>query len=215
MTDQPHDLTDLYSGFPAGFFERADQSSDSNFYAAPRLVTHIDDGAIEAVGKLYTELGLTGRVLDLMGSWVSHFPVKPEELVVLGMNTEELSANKDADSWLQHDLNVNPTMPLLDEEFDGVVCCVSVDYLTRPLEVFNEVHRCLKPGGVFVHTFSNRCFPTKAINGWNQTDDRGHVSIVGEYFRRTGPWSDLSAELRTETSSFGDPLYAVWGRKSS
>ena len=31
-------------GFPAGFFDRADPSSDTAFYAPARLVTHIDDG---------------------------------------------------------------------------------------------------------------------------------------------------------------------------
>ena len=61
------------TGFPDGFFDRADPTPDADFYASPRLVTHIDDGAIAAVGALYAELGLTGPVLDLMGSWVSHF----------------------------------------------------------------------------------------------------------------------------------------------
>ncbi|CAA9494089.1 MAG: hypothetical protein AVDCRST_MAG69-1511, partial [uncultured Solirubrobacteraceae bacterium] len=52
--------------FPPGFFDRGDPSPDADFYAQPRLVTHIDDGAIEAVGRLYEELGIEGRVLDLM-----------------------------------------------------------------------------------------------------------------------------------------------------
>ena len=60
-------------GFPPGFFDRQDPGSDEAFYGFPRLVTHIDDGAIAAVGALYEELGVDGDVLDLMGSWVSHF----------------------------------------------------------------------------------------------------------------------------------------------
>ena len=59
--------------FPPGFFDRADASSDAAFYRPLRLVTHIDDGAIAAVGALYDELGIDGEVLDLMSSWVSHF----------------------------------------------------------------------------------------------------------------------------------------------
>jgi hypothetical protein len=47
--------------FPPGFFDRDDPSPDTDFYAPPRLVTHIDDGAIAAVGALYTELGLDGE----------------------------------------------------------------------------------------------------------------------------------------------------------
>ena len=49
----------------------------TRFYGFPRLVTHIDDGAIAAVGALYEELGIDGDVLDLMGSWVSHFRRAP------------------------------------------------------------------------------------------------------------------------------------------
>ena len=72
--------------FPPGFFDRADAAPDSDFYGFARLVTHIDDGAIAAVGDLYDELQLTGSVLDLMGSWVSHFHTAPAHLTVLGMN---------------------------------------------------------------------------------------------------------------------------------
>ena len=202
-----------YAGFPSGFFDRADQSADQNFYSEPRIVTHIDPGAIAAVGAFYQELNLGGSVLDIMSSWVSHFIYAPNNLVALGMNATELAENKQATSWVQHDLNMNPKLPFEDGSFDSVVCCVSVDYLVRPIEVFDEVHRCLKTNGVFVNSFSNRCFPTKAIRGWGQTDDRGHVSIVGEYYRLTGPWVDVRAELRTSSSALGDPLFAVWGSK--
>jgi hypothetical protein len=71
-------------GFPARFFDRADPADDRVFYAPPRLVTHIDEGSIAAVGALYDELGIDGRVLDLMGSWVSHLTVVPAHLTVLG-----------------------------------------------------------------------------------------------------------------------------------
>src|SRR6056297_3516884 len=79
--------------FPPGFFDRMDPSDDAAFYAPPRLVTHLDEGAIAAVGRLYSELGLDGGVLDLMSSWVSHFESPPRELTVLGMNAVELDAN--------------------------------------------------------------------------------------------------------------------------
>ena len=48
---------DCYAGFPTGFFDRADDRPDAVFYAPARLVTHIDDAAIAAVGELYAELG--------------------------------------------------------------------------------------------------------------------------------------------------------------
>ncbi len=53
------------------------------------------------------------------------------------------------------------TLPYEDNSFDVVTNAVSVDYLTRPLEVFREMHRVLKPGGQAIMSFSNRCFPTK------------------------------------------------------
>jgi SAM-dependent methyltransferase len=200
--------------FPPGFFDRADESPDPMFYGPPRLVTHIDPGAIAAVGDLYAELRLhEGRVLDLMSSWVSHFRERPAHLTVLGMNAVELAANPMAHDVVLHDLNTDPTLPFADGAFDSAVCCVSVDYLTRPVEVFREVARVLVPGGPFVCTFSNRCFPTKAIRGWLATDERGRTAIVAEYFRRAGGYGDVRIERRTPVPHWGDPLDAVWARR--
>ena len=195
--------------FPPHFFDRADETADERFYAADRLVTHIDMGAIAAVSALYRELELDGDVLDLCSSWVSHFDPPPARLVALGMNATELSANIAASSWVVRNLNDDPTLPFDDAAFDAVTCCVSVDYLTRPLEVFAEVARVLRPGGAFVCTFSNRCFPTKAIRGWLSTDDRGHCAIVSAYFEETPPFGEPTVELRNP-GAHGDPLYAVW-----
>jgi SAM-dependent methyltransferase len=195
--------------FPPGFFDRADSTDDDRFYAPDRFVTHIDEGAIAAVGALYEELGLRGRVLDLMSSWISHFVTPPEDLVVLGMNERELTANEQAAHWVVHDLNADPTLAFPDESFDAATCCVSVDYLVRPIEVFTEVRRVLKPGGQFVCTFSNRCFPTKAIRGWLMTTDEQHLGVVAEYFRRSGGWGEAVSELRTPRGHRGDPLFAV------
>ncbi len=201
--------------FPAGFFDRADDTGDADFYSWPRLVTHIDDGAIAAVGVLYAELGLDGDVLDIMSSWVSHFQQAPAHLTVLGMNLAELAANRQAKTRVIHDLNAQPQLPFADASFDAVVCCVSVDYLTRPVEVFGDVARVLRPGGPFVCTFSNRCFPTKAIRGWLYSSDEQHCEIVAEYFRRSGAFQEPVIDRRTPVGHFGDPLFAVWGRSAS
>lgn len=212
---------DPYAGFPPGFFDRDDDRDDAAFYAPPRLVTHIDDAAVAAVGGLYAELGIDGdaprprRVLDLMSSWVSHFRTPPAELVVLGMNAEELAANPAATERLVHDLNADPRVPLPDADVDAAVCCVSIDYLVRPIEVFREVRRVVREGGIFVCTFSNRCFPSKAIRGWLASDDEGHCRIVSEDFRRSGGWDDPQAALCTPPHVGGDPLYAVWARAST
>src|SRR5205823_6855620 len=112
--------------FPPGFFDRVDEGDDAAFYEPPRLVTHIDDDAIAAVGALYEELGITGDVLDLMSSWVSHFRAPPGHLRVLGMNSAELDANPAAAERIVHDLNASPRIPLPDESVDDAVCCVSI-----------------------------------------------------------------------------------------
>lgn len=195
--------------FPEGFFSRTDEVDDAAFYAPPRLVHHIDDGAIAAAGEFYAAIGATGRVLDLMSSWVSHLAARPAHLTVLGMNADELAANPLAHERVCHDLNAEPALPFGDGVFDTCVCTVSVDYLTRPVAVFAEVARVLVPGGTFACTFSNRCFPTKAIRGWLATDDETHVRIVGEYFRRCGGFVVPEAG-RCATPPGGDPLYAVW-----
>jgi SAM-dependent methyltransferase len=205
---------DPYAGFPPGFFDRADDAPDPVFYGPPRLVTHIDDGAIAAVGALYAELGIDGsapvprRVLDLMSSWVSHFRTPPSELVVLGMNVDELAANPAATERLVHDLNADPRVPLPDADVDAAVCCVSIDYLTRPIEVLADVGRVLRPGGALAITYSNRCFPTKAVRGWLATDDEQHGLVVAELVRRTGLFDEPRVALRTPPGR-GDPLYAV------
>ena len=200
--------------FPPGFFDRVDPGPDASFYAYPRLVTHIDDAAIAAVGRLYDELGLHGRVLDLMSSWISHFRRPPAELTVLGMNGAELVRNSQARSRVVHDLNAEPSLPFRDRSFDDAVCCVSVDYLTRPLEVFTDLARVLRPSGRFVCTFSNRIFPTKAIRGWQYASDEGRGRIVSEYFRLSGRWEPAQIRRCTPPDHRGDPLFAVWAQGS-
>jgi SAM-dependent methyltransferase len=199
--------------FPPGFFDRADPTDDKYFYLPSRLVTHIDESAIRAVGALYDELGITGDVLDLMSSWVSHFATRPQQLTVLGMNEHELQENPHATARVVHDLNAEPRLPFDDESFDDAVCCVSVDYLTRPIEVFADLARILRPGGRFVCTFSNRCFPTKAIRGWLMTSDEQHCEIVSEYFRQSGGFEEPVTQRRTPDGHPGDPLYAVWASR--
>jgi SAM-dependent methyltransferase len=164
------------------------------------------------VTELYDELELTGEVLDICSSWISHFRSPPDRLVALGMNPTELASNDAATDWLVRDLNVDPGLPFDDESFDAVTCCVSVDYLTQPLAVFGEVVRVLRPGGVLVCTFSNRCFPTKAIRGWLSTDDEGHCAIVSAYFEHTAGFEEPTVQLRNPGAR-GDPLFAVWAHR--
>ncbi|HEY3942100.1 MAG TPA: class I SAM-dependent methyltransferase [Acidimicrobiales bacterium] len=200
---------------PAGFFDRLDPSRDTIFYDQPRLVTHIDQAAVDSVGDLYEELSIEGDVLDLMGSWTSHFRRAPRRLSVLGMNPVELAANPAARHWVVADLNADPQLPFGDRSFDAVVCCVSVDYLVRPVAVFSEVARVLRAGGPFVCTFSDRCFPTKAIRGWLTATDEERCEIVAGYFERSPGWGPPVVQRRTAPEWPGDPLFAVWATRMS
>ena len=129
-----------------------------------------------------------------------------------GMNAQELAANPMADEWLVHDANAQPELPFADGAFDAAVCCVSVDYLVRPFEVFADLVRVLAPGSPFVCTFSNRCFPTKAVRGWLIADHGGRAEIVAEYFRRTPGWGEPVIDERIPLGMRSDPLTAVWAR---
>ena len=127
-------------------FRRWDESPDAEFYDTPRMVTHIDDSAIQAVTQLYREyFPPGGALLDLMSSWVSHLPheVTYRRVVGLGMNADELRANSHLTQWLVQDLNRDPGLPFLDGEFDGAGICVSIQYLIQPARVLREVGRVL------------------------------------------------------------------------
>jgi SAM-dependent methyltransferase len=205
----------MTAGFPDGFFDRVDDSPDDGFYSLPRFVTHIDDDAIAAVSALYAELGIGGRVLDLMSSWVSHFTEPPEHLTVLGMNRAELDRNPQAHATVVHDLNADPRLPFASESFDAIVCCVSVDYLIDPVAVFADVARVARPGAPFVCTFSNRCFPTKVISGWMYIAEEEHGALVAEYYRRSGGWDEPLVQRRTPGDHIGDPLFGVWAFRAT
>ena len=60
----------------------------------------------------------------------------------------------------------------------------------------------------------NRCFPTKAIRGWLYSSDDQHCEIVARYFWAAEGWEPPHAERRTPPSHPGDPLLAVWARRS-
>lgn len=193
-------------------FQREDESPDPQFYVEPRFVTHIDDGAIAAATLFYsTVLPPGGEVLDLMSSWVSHLPTDGDYAAIagLGMNEAELERNPQLTERTVHDLNANPELPFEDGRFDGAVCTVSVQYLLQPAEVFAHVARVLKPGAPFVVTYSNRCFPTKAVAAWRMLDDKGHADLIGLYFQLSGGFDEPQAFLLREPGKGYDPLYAV------
>lgn len=199
------------SDLPPAAFARDDNGDDRDFYAPPRLVTHIDERATAALTRYYAEtISPDTVVLDLMSSWVSHLPrdLLTREVIGHGMNASELGANPRLDRWFIQDLNRDPVLPLSDAVVDAVVCCVGVQYLTRPLEVFTEVRRVLRPSSRVIVSFSNRCFPTKAVRIWRSLDEAGQASLIATYLDRSGFTTVAAHRLAGGRS---DPLVAVTG----
>jgi hypothetical protein len=214
MTDAAAYLSEqaLFPELPAGAFAKQDPGDDLAFYAPPRLVTHIDDAAIAALTNFYRHmLPDGGHVLDLMSSWVSHLPANCRLAGVVGhgMNEAELAANPQLTEWFVQDLNQTPVLPLEAGSFDAALCCVGVQYLQRPGAVFADVRRLLVPGAPFIVSFSNRCFPTKAVAIWRALEIDGHAALVKLYLQRAG-FADVQVDLLADGRS-GDPLVAITG----
>jgi SAM-dependent methyltransferase len=211
--------------YPPEAFVREDESDDAVFYARDRYVQHLDERALGAVTRLIGGLVIEERprILDLMAGWDSHLPteLRPARVVGLGLNENELHENAALTERVIHDLNSDPRLPFPDDTFDVVLNTVSVDYLTRPFEVFAEVGRVLSPGGLFLVIFSNRMFRQKAVKLWRRSCEQERVLIVEDFFRDSGafaspqlfayqgrprPTDDKYAGLGLPS----DPIYAVY-----
>lgn len=141
------------------------------------------------------------------------------------MNESELKRNPSLNNgFTVQDLNKNPSLTQFPSDtFDSVLCTVSIDYLTRPLEVFNEIGRILKPNGQFITSFSNRCFPTKVIKKWLKMNEQQRVEWVANYFLLTDKYLDPKTVkayslfddnmLPSVDGEFRDPMYIVLGQK--
>jgi len=192
------------------------------FYEEPRFVEHVDDNAVKLMTEFISNSIQPGdSVLDLCSSWVSHIDERLAKKMFrisgLGMNAKELESNPVLTDWVVQDLNENPRLSkYADASFDVVLLQLSVDYLTKPLDVFKEVGRILKHGGRVFVLFSNRLFFSKAVAGWTGGDDIDHAFTVGCYLRFCGGgFQNIKAkDLSTrkggrENRIVNDPLYVV------
>ena len=196
---------------PPRLLSRADESPDPLFYVQPRFVTHIDAATIEALTSFYRErLPEGGDLLDLMSSWVSHLPAEARYARVagLGMNEAELIANSQLSDHVVHDLNADPVLPYESLSFDSVLIAVSVQYLTRPIEVFREIRRVLRPAGEALVAVSHRIFPTKAIALFLSTPPAERPRIVASYFQAAGGFDEPALLDRSPKSP--QPAAPLW-----
>jgi SAM-dependent methyltransferase len=241
----PRDWTDAeYPINSASSLSRLDSSNDAIFYSEPRFVEHVDEQAVQIITKYIANTALkpatsenndnTGgfSVLDLCSSWTSHLPITQStdnggsdgllrRVAGLGMNPIELKANTALTEWIVQDLNSNPVLPYESNTFDVVLLQLSIDYLTKPLEVCQEIGRVLKPNGTVHILFSNRLFLSKAVAIWTGADDIDHAYTVASYlhfcnpqlFQNTIRAIDLSVRDRKNNNIVGDPMYVVTATK--
>ena len=208
-------------------FPREDENDDAVFYAPPRMVQHIDSWARETMADVFSEqLSPRVYVLDLMSSWVTHLPSERDDLPVygLGMNERELAANPRLSQFVVHDLNGEPKIPFEPESLEAVICAVSIEYTNRPVGIFRAVRDVLKPGGVFINAFSDRCFPTKAIKLWAELHPFERMAFVASCHEAAGGYDKastfaLAGAPRPPDDDYAmqmpdaDAVYADWARK--
>jgi SAM-dependent methyltransferase len=210
-------------------FSRIDESDDTLFYSTDRFVHHLDSEALATVEHLISCLVIEKEpeILDLMAGWHSHLPrnLAPKRVTGLGLNQRELARNESLTDYVIHDLNKTTMLPFPRDRFDVVLNTVSVDYLTRPFEVFRDVGRVLKPGGLFLVIFSNRMFPPKAVKIWRECSESLRIDLVRHYFDSTPAFG--SSKIYTSTTKLrpsddkyanrtrnSDPVYAVYAEKN-
>ena len=210
-------------------FSRLDEADDRLFYSTDRLIGHIDATAQKTLSTMIGQLVVEEApvVLDLMASWDSHIPktVTPAHVTGLGLNENELAANQALGEWVIHDLNRMPELPLRTAAFDLVLCTLSVDYLIRPVEVFRDVGRVLKPGGLFLIAFSNRFFPPKVVKIWRESGEAERIDLVTDFLNAAGDFDPPAVfvskgrprpedDAHAGTGLPSDPVYAVYAERN-
>ncbi len=214
--------------FAPDAFSRLDENEDGLFYTQDRFLSHLDSMALQTVEGLIGGLVFEEDpvILDLMAGWDSHLPegLKTARVVGLGLNERELAQNRALEEVVLKDINNEPSLPFEDNTFDLVLNTVSVDYLVHPAEIFKEVGRTLKPGGLFMVIFSNRMFPQKAVKVWRESSEEERILLVEDLFKeaalfeKTGLFVSKgrprpSDDKYADKTPFSDPVYAVYANK--
>lgn len=216
--------------FDSDSFSRLDETDDALFFGADRFVDPADATALATVERIVETLVVEDSpvVLDLMAGPTSRLPatLTPARVVGLGLNAGELARNPLVTESVVQDLNRDTDLEFPDSTFDVVLNVLSVDYLTRPLAVFREVNRVLRPGGLFLVVFSNRIIPEKAVKIWRQSSESVRVDLVNLYFDRAGGFDEAASfasigmprpksDRSAGRSLPSDPVYAVYADKLS
>ena len=207
----------MESPYPQDSFRKDDETDDELFYVEPRLVVHVDDNAINSIQSYYSKVFPENAiVLDLMSSWKSHFPKNKQfkKTIGLGLNAIEMENNPGLDEFLVQNINVDPTLPFEANYFDAVVIVVSIQYVSKPIELFQEIARILKPDSSCHVIYSNRMFPTKAVWLWKALSDDMRAQLIASYFHSTNNFGKPEFKTITEVSDGSiDPVFVVSSKK--
>ena len=76
------------------------------------------------------------------------------------------------------------------------------------MDVFRDVRRVLRCGAPFVVSFSNRCFPTKAVAIWQALSGQDQQGLIAAYMREAGFTKVTNQAFMPQ---LGDPLWTVVG----
>jgi len=210
--------TDTIEGFHEAAFTRANDEPDTIFFAQRLPDSLMDMGARTAVSALYqTALPVGGRVLDLMGGSMSHFPTEAafQEVVGLDVSKGGMDSNPAFDTRVVQDLNVTPQLPFEDESFDAVCLCDGFAYLTKPLTVLTETLRVLRPGAPLIVTFSDQFHAPKAVAMWQALEPADRARLLSVLMARAG-FVDLdTGEVvpPEDLTAWQDTVHAVIGRR--
>ncbi len=222
---EPLELRELPRLLPDAF-TRDDEGDDREFYGGGRSSPPLDSLAGSTVARVQGQiLGATaGPVLDLMAGERTHLPTAEATgpWVGLGLDPQALEANPRLRSRVLHDLNTEPRLPFDDASFDAVFCSFGFEYLTRPFDVFDDVGRVLRPGGLLALAFSNRVVRPKATRVWRDLTERRRLDLVTELLQVLGHYERIDrffavGKPRPEDDPFldcglpSDPIYVVWG----
>jgi SAM-dependent methyltransferase len=93
---------------------------------------------------------LAGKtVLDLPAGngWIG------DDLSAKGCKVTSADINEERSDFVQADMEKK--LPFHDLSFDAVICCEGIEHVFTPFNLFSELHRVLKPGGILIITTPN------------------------------------------------------------
>ena len=214
-----------YADYP---YQTRSTISAKAFYQNPRMIDHLDRTALDQVQEFYSSI-LTPemRILDLMSSFNSHLPenYRGADITGIGMNESEMQQNRLLREYHRQDLNQQPSLHFPEHSFEAIICTVSIEYLTRPREVVQELNRILVPGGRLAIVISDRWFPDQEISFWPDLHPFERQGFVLGLLQKSGGLENFKTlsirglprpyeDKYSDRLQFSDPVFAVWAQKS-